>query len=364
MSEKYWLDLFTGQTWEEFLVNGANISGFRETRTNMARKIHPGDYLLCYVTGISRFIGILKVKSELYKDESPIWKNEIFPIRFKVELLVKLNPKTAVPVLTLRDKLSIFGDIKPGHQWSGFFRGSPAEFRSQDAEIIVKSMEEALRNPIERDYDERKYWRHPKLFESVKAGLVTVPESDVGESTLIEPEVGEVTHEEIQWLLLKLGSDLGLGVWVARNDRNKEYKGKSFQSIPNLLAELPIRFDEASNRTIELIDVLWLDGDSIVAAFEVEHTSAIYSGLLRMSDLIVMQPMIKINLYVVAPEDRREKVIAEVNRPTFAKLRQPLPEICKFIAYSDLKNEIEQMGHRIRHMKPQFIDDIAELCST
>jgi hypothetical protein len=39
MSEKYWLDLFTGQTWEEFLANGANVSGFRETRDNMARKI-------------------------------------------------------------------------------------------------------------------------------------------------------------------------------------------------------------------------------------------------------------------------------------------------------------------------------------
>ena len=72
MSEKYWLDLFTGQTWEEFLANGANVSGFRKTRINMARKIHPGDLLLCYVTGISRFIGILKVKSEFYTDESPI----------------------------------------------------------------------------------------------------------------------------------------------------------------------------------------------------------------------------------------------------------------------------------------------------
>jgi len=364
ISTTYWLDLFTGQTWEEFLSNGAKVSGFRESRRNMAEKVQPGDVFICYLTGISRFIGLLKVKSKWYRDNKPIWKNEVFPIRFEVELLLKLDPKIAVPVLALRDRLSIFDEIKPGRQWSGFFRGSPAEFKSQDAEIIVKSMEEASRNPEKRDYDERKYWRHPKLYESAKAGLVTVPEGEAEEPTAIEAEAVEVTHEEIQWLLLKLGSDLGLGVWVARNDRNKQYKGVPFQSIPNLLTELPIRFDEASNRTIELIDVLWLDRDSIVAAFEVEHTSAIYSGLLRMSDLIVMQPMIKINLYVVAPENRRDKVIAEVNRPTFSRLRQPLPEICKFIAYSDLKDEIEQMGHRIRHMKPQFIDDIAEPCTT
>ncbi len=363
MTEKYWLDLFTGQTWEEFLANGATISGFREYRRKMAEKIHPGDYFICYLTGISRFVGLLKVKSSCYEDTKPIWKDEIFPIRFDVELLLKLNPKNAIPVLNLRDKLSIFDSVQPGRQWSGFFRGSPTEFKSEDARIIVEAMREASDNPVVREYDENKYWRHPKMYESTKAGLVTVPDSD-DESTTIETEVEKITHEEMQWLLLKLGSDLGLDVWVARNDRNKEYKGKLFQSIPNIRKELPRQFDEATNRTIELIDVVWLDNDAIVAAFEVEHTTAIYSGLLRMSDLIVMQPNIKINLYIVAPDDRRDKVFAEVNRPTFARLKPPLPEMCKFLAYSELKNEIEQIGHRIKHTRPQFIDDIAEPCSS
>ena len=51
------------------------------------------------------------------------------------------------------------------------------------------------------------------------------------------------------------------------------------------------QFDDATNKTIELIDVLWLESDAIIAAFEVEHTTAIYSGLLRMSDLVSMQPV-------------------------------------------------------------------------
>ena len=29
--------------------------------------------------------------------------------------------------------------------------------------------------------------------------------------------------------------------------------------------ELPLQFDDATNRTIELIDVLWLQGNAIVA---------------------------------------------------------------------------------------------------
>jgi predicted RNA-binding protein len=364
MSRKYWLDLFTGKTWDEFLKNGATVSGFRENRKRMAAKIHPGDYLICYLTGISRFIGVLEAKSECYPDTKPIWTTEIFPIRFKVELVLKLEPKTAVPVLTLRDRLSIFTNIKPGRQWSGFFRGSPTEFKPGDAQIIIDAMEDASRNPVERDYDQRKYWRHAKVYESREAGTVTVPDYDKEESAIVEPVTEKVTHEEMQWLLLKLGSDLGLDVWIARNDRNREYNGISFQTMPRLRKELPMQFDEATNKTVELIDVLWLDKNAITAAFEVEHTSAIYSGLLRMSDLIVMQPNIKIRLYIVAPDERREKVVAEVNRPTFARLNPPLPTVCQFIPYSALKKEIEQIGDRVKHMKPQFIEDIAEDCIT
>ena len=53
MSSTYWLDLFTGQTWEEFLSNGAKVSGFRESRQKMAEKVQPGDVFICYLTGIS-----------------------------------------------------------------------------------------------------------------------------------------------------------------------------------------------------------------------------------------------------------------------------------------------------------------------
>jgi len=359
MSRRYWLDLFTGKTWEEFLKNGANVSGFRERRKNMAERINPGDYLICYLTGLSRFISVLEVKTKCYVDKTPIWEDETFPYRFKVEPIYKLTAKTAVPVLELKDKLSIFRDLKSRHAWSGFFRGSPAEFDAQDGQTIVEAIKNAVANPVEREYDERKYWRHPRVYES-KVGVVTVPEEDKDEVDTRKYEGTQ--HEEIQWLLLKLGSDLGLDVWVARNDRNREFNGMSFKDIPNLRSELPRQFDEATNRTIELIDVLWLQSDAIVAAFEVEHSSAIYSGLLRMSDLVSMQPNIKLNLYIVAPDDRREKVFSEINRPTFARLRPPLPKICKFIPYSQLKKEIEQVGARVRYMKPEFIEELAESC--
>ncbi len=267
-----------------------------------------------------------------------------------------------MPVEDLKDKLSIQG-LK-NRNWSGFFRGSPAEFKSRDGEIIVQAIKDAINNPLERKYDQRKYWRRPRTYES-KVGIVTIPEESEQVAPIKEEQIEEespISHEEIQWLLLKLGSDLGLDVWVARNDRGKQHNGMPFQSIPRLRKELPRQFDDVTNKTIELIDVLWLQGDAILAAFEVEHTSAIYSGLLRMADLVSMQPNINLDLYLVAPDERSNKVLSEINRPTFKKLKPALPSICKFIPYSKLRKETEFIGSRARFMKPEFIDEMAESC--
>lgn len=111
-----------------------------------------------------------------------------------------------------------------------------------------------------------------------------------------------------------------------------------------------------------MIDVLWLDGNAIVAAFEIESTTSIYSGLLRMADLLSMQPNLNIPLYLVAPDERRQKVFTEVNRPTFSRLSPPLVDVCRYIAFSTLRDHLAQVKSFIRYLKPQFLDELSEAC--
>src|SRR5438552_9349837 len=77
-------------------------------------------------------------------------------------------------------------------------------------------------------------------------------------------------HTRVQSALLKIGAEMGFDVWVARNDRSKLSDGVRLDSLPKCRGSLPLPFDEATNKTIELIDVLWLRGNTIVAAFEIE----------------------------------------------------------------------------------------------
>lgn len=364
----YWLNLFSPLTWEQFLTAGATVTGFRANRWSQVQRITVGDYMLCYLTQVSRFIGILEVTSEPYQDPSrSIWDDD-FPCRVKVQMVAQLPIDASIPITTLSDRLSFFQNLRSPNAWSGQVRGSPTRWRVSDGKEVVAAILEAQTHPVIRPIDKRKM--KPRLSSiSTPTGLITIPENESQLSRAlpdyrpVPPQNSETTtHTEIQWMLLKLGSDLGLDIWAARNDRNRSANGQSFAELPRMRMELPHQFDEATSRTIELIDVLWLRGNAIVAAFEIESTTVIYSGLLRMSDLLAMQPNLNIPLYVAAPDERREKVKIEVNRPTFSRLSPPLREACRFISFSTLRERLPEIAPFVQYLKPDVLEELSESC--
>lgn len=364
----YWLDLFTPQTWKEFQQAGSSVSGFRESRWPSVQRLQKGDYLLCYLTGISRWVGVLEIASKPFKDNTPIWKDEDFPCRVRVKPLAQLDAETAVPVKDMKNVLSAFKTAKADSYslaWTGKFRRSPAKWSQADGEAVLDAVMTAMKSPVRRPVDPNKLKYRPKAVEA-KIGLVTVPDSEAAvpaaDSADAESSKEPTAHTEIQGLLLQLGSEMGFDVWVARNDRNRSWNGVKFAELPRMKADLPLQFDDATNRTIELIDVLWIQGNAIRAAFEIESTTSIYSGLLRMGDLIAMQPNINIPLYLVAPDERRDKVMEEVNRPTFRRLDPPLAEVCSYISFSSLKAGVNQAQGFLKYMKPEFLEELAEDC--
>ena len=183
-------------------------------------------------------IGLLEVTGKVFHDDSPIWMDDPFPVRLPVKLLIALEPDVAVPILELRDQLSIFRDLSNPHAWTGALRGSPARWRASDATVVVTALEQAKASPISRPVDSAKLKRRSPLFKSADGVSFTVPEDEieddlVGASSVAVSKdaehVKEVNaHLEIQWLLAELGNSMGLGIWVARNDRSRVVNGRTF----------------------------------------------------------------------------------------------------------------------------------------
>lgn len=365
----YWLDLFTGTTWKQFRDAGANISGFRESQVKRASKVQPGDILICYLTGVSRWVGLLKVVRRS-DDQTPIWGKGYFPLRFEVEPLLMLEPENGVPMRELEGQVSFYESPRQWGGFKGFIRGSLNQFKLSDGTLVADLISRAAANPVHRPVDPKKLTKKPyytierKKGSASVAAVVTVPErEEATEKVVLQAPVPDTqTHTRIQYELLKLGQDLGLDLWVARNDRSRVWKDQVLGRMLRMVEELPTQFNEATTRTIELIDVLWLKGNSIAAAFEIECTTSVYSGLLRMSDLLALQPNLDINLFVVAPDDRRDKVEQEILRPTFNLREKPLSRICGFLSFNSLLAKIEGIRKLglCASLSPTFLRDTAE----
>jgi hypothetical protein len=191
--------------------------------------------------------------------------------------------------------------------------------------------------------------------------IVTIPDSspEDSESATREPNAEPRQSYQIQAALAHIGAKMGFRIWVPRNDRQNILALVPPDKRNHFIEELPLNYDDLTLKTIEQIDVIWLKHRSMARAFEVEHTTAIYSGLLRMADLLALQPNMDIRLHIAAPSDRRAKVRQEILRPTFSLLeRGPLYRMCSFLPYSAV-DEMNALPH-LEHMSGSIVEKYAE----
>ncbi len=370
----YFLDLFTPETWRAFRETDPMVTGFRDRQFQMATRVKVGDIFVCYLTRVKRWCGVLQAESTAQEDRDHLHDDlDDFPIRFKVKPLVQLEPENSIPIYgdDVWDGLS----ITKGHQrgtstWTGFFRNSLNSLSDQDGEFLLQLLMEQKDQPREyplSDDDRRKLTATRRVPTPSGSGKVEVevPDDDEGD---IHPDSGTHistaqtdTRVSIQYQakVAEIGAKMGFRIWVPRNDRARVLEHIPESSQQAFLDQLPLNYDDTTLRTIEQIDVLWLKGRSMARAFEIEHTTAIYSGLLRMADLLALQPNMDIRLHIVAPLDKQERVLRELRRPVFSLLdRGPLYDQCSYLSYESIDDLAST--ENLNYMKDAIISEYEE----
>ena len=153
----------------------------------------------------------------------------------------------------------------------------------------------------------------------------------------------DLTHTQLQGWLRDLGLKLGFDVFVAANDRSRSYgEGKLGDGC---LEDLPAPYLKVPGvEVIRFIDIIWVErGKSdIIAAFEIEHSTSIYSGILRLCDLACGEAGCAIQgLFLVAPDLREEEVRRQVARPAFKAIKAL--EV-GYVPYSELEQHRDSMA--------------------
>jgi hypothetical protein len=226
--------------------------------------------------------------------------------------------------------------------------GSPENVLVLPRTFLVEMMQGVTSRRLDVFVDSGTYvlqtTKHPKC--DVTHYLNAFPRRDV-----LEPKHPQADEEEdgqrpdrihlkVQFALVALGRAEGCSVWVPIADRNLSYRQRALADAT--LSRLPnFGFDENTRRIVQNIDVLWLSKNVISKAFEIESTTAIYSGLLRLNDLALVQPNVQIQLYVAAAKARRERVYNQFLRPSF----QTLLRQCEFISFEQILEQAEYLVH-------------------
>ncbi len=174
-------------------------------------------------------------------------------------------------------------------------------------------------------------------------------ESAAAAKALKVAEQEDRSHTQVQGWLRDLGKSLGFDVWVAANDRNRSHDGGRLcdgcvDALPSSLETSP------GAEAVRLIDVLWLERNAekgggsgrVAAAFEVEHTTSIYSGIVRLLDLALGAPdHAAAGLFLVAPDTREDDVRQQLARPAFRRVADLR---VRFLPYGELERNREAMA--------------------
>jgi hypothetical protein len=297
----------------DFIVWGAVPGPMNENRWE---KMTPGDVVLIYNKGRIRFAGEIAAKARNRDLARYFWKDNDAGSTWELMYFIVNEERTDVPIEKLNPLFGYQSTYRP-QGFSMINEAAVSAFASDYGDIlgVLKTLEkgeELIHLPAHR--------------EQVIAQL--------------DEHIERVTteHDEMQWRLIRLGQLAKCDVWVPRNDQPKQYDGHQFRDF--VLHEFHQTMDVP--RSIENIDVVWKFGPySIKSAFEIEHSTSVYSGILRLSDLRAEAPNSNYPLFIVASEERRRKVFDELRRPTFSGPCLRLNEVIRFLGYKTVRELYE-----------------------
>lgn len=167
-------------------------------------------------------------------------------------------------------------------------------------------------------------------------------------------------HAQIQVALYFIGRQLNFRTWIAQNDKGILYQNKRIGEYEGVISSLKdekllTAFDEAIQAAL-LIDCIWFkNGKLMPAVMEVEHSTGVTSGLSRMKNFKDRFPPFLTRYVIVAPDEDRDKVIKEANKPQFRDLDT------RYFTYSAVEELYALCQRRkIKGVTDEFLDSFME----
>lgn len=294
----------------------------------------PGDRLIVYVN--RALTALFTMTSEPFYDETQVWSDRLYPYRISIQLDRLVHPQHRISISQESIRNVLFKYHTSAYGTVIVLNARPLHDRA--ARLLLDYI---LNAPA---------WDEP-------ADLTETPASHQDTTMPPEPPTDSPRiHYRMQHYLAELGSALGYSIWIPRGDRKRVERFGHVDNLFEILPNLPSIDDEQTRGTISNIDVIWFRKLLPSHVFEVEDTTNIQSGLVRMNDLLRSIPQLNLSMYICARDDRFQDVRNQVARPTFTSETLSLKHHCRFIAFESLSGFMDTKKDLLSVLKPEVVD--------
>lgn len=201
------------------------------------------------------------------------------------------------------------------------------------------------------------------LVLSAKLGLVAVPDRDLLSLSAGagSPADGEaLDRNAVRELVRTLGANLGMTLLARAGQGFPDAADGDGDSADPEAGTSPLFADPAVRRSLESLDAVWMREGEPVACFAVESGLSGWESVRRLADLVALHPKLKVPLYAVTLPALKAGLAAELRRPALLAPKKPLVEILRLLEWDKLRNEVDELGERVRYLKPEFLEGISE----
>jgi predicted RNA-binding protein len=240
----YWLISTSEKNFKhDRKVLGLKFQGLKERNKRTVMKFHPGDKVLYYIAGISKFGAIATITGGYYFDETKLWteNDEMWPCRAKSQPEIVLEDDELIDVRKLVPKLSF---IKDTTNWGVFFQGSIRLIPEEDFRLVESEMKKVIARRGEK-----------KLEISVDSELKT--EQDYKKAIMKLSLQTKSLHDRIGEMLATVGS------WMGYNTNTRQ---------------------RITTESAYELDVSWLSGKNPAVAIEVQIGGNIDSAVKKLTE--------------------------------------------------------------------------------
>lgn len=146
-------------------------------------------------------------------------------------------------------------------------------------------------------------------------------------------------HTEVIANLAEVGRKLGYEIYIGKREQPEPFKGKRLGALADFSNLDFLAEDSYVRARLEMIDLLWISGDEIVAAIEVENSTNFTSGIQRASNLNLAIPK-----YMIMPDYRLNEFLRIRDLLFVENFRK---YNWKYLSYTDVERliELRVLGH-------------------